>query len=223
VQDKDLAPSPPLPASEFPGVWEWIKQGYLKLVDPLANALVARRVHPNTITTVGLFSTLAAGIAFGAGRITLGGWILSITAVFDVLDGLVARRSGMSSKFGAFYDSTLDRIADGVVLGGLTVFWASEGPHHSQTMVVVGLLAIVGAFLTSYTRARAEGLGLDAKVGMMQRPERVVLLAAPQALFGLALDGLILQSVVVVLAITSWITVWQRIAYVHSMTSNGKQ
>jgi CDP-diacylglycerol--glycerol-3-phosphate 3-phosphatidyltransferase len=204
-------------------VWEWIKQGYLRLVDPIADALVARRVHPNTITTLGLLSTLVAGIAFATGQIRTGGWILSITAVFDVLDGVVARRSGTSSKFGAFYDSTLDRVADGLLLGGITVFWAAQGPHHSIPMVVVGLLAIIGSFLTSYTRARAEGLGLDAKVGLVQRPERVVLLAAPQALFGLALDGMILDVVVVILAITSWITVAQRMLYVRRMTSIGAQ
>jgi CDP-diacylglycerol--glycerol-3-phosphate 3-phosphatidyltransferase len=206
---------------EVPGIWEWVKQGYLKLVDPLANTLVAWRVRPNTITTIGLLSTLAAGVAFGMGLIRTGGWIISITAVFDVLDGEVARRSGTSSKFGAFYDSTLDRIADGVCLGGLTIFWASNTPHHSLAMVVVGLFAIVGTYLTSYTRARAEGLGLDAKVGLVQRPERVVLLAAPQALFGLAMNGMILKGVVVLLAVTAWITVAQRMRYVHRMTSNG--
>jgi CDP-diacylglycerol--glycerol-3-phosphate 3-phosphatidyltransferase len=221
MRDKDLAPSPPLQVPEVPGIWEWVKQGYLKLVDPLANTLVAWRVRPNTITTIGLLSTLAAGVAFGMGLIRTGGWIISITAVFDVLDGEVARRSGTSSKFGAFYDSTLDRIADGVCLGGLTIFWASNTPHHSLAMVVVGLFAIVGTYLTSYTRARAEGLGLDAKVGLVQRPERVVLLAAPQALFGLAMNGMILKGVVVLLAVTAWITVAQRMRYVHRMTSNG--
>lgn len=199
-------------------IWEWIKRGYLRLADPLADVLVARGVRPNTITTVGLVCTLAAGVIFASGHISIGGWVLALTAVFDVLDGMVARKSGRESTFGAFYDSTLDRVADGAVLGGLTVFWASDNPRHAISMVVVCLVAIVGSYLTSYTRARAEGLGLDARVGLMQRPERVVLMSAPQALFGLAFDGLVLKAIVVLLAVTSWITVFQRVAFVRRAT-----
>ena len=204
-------------------IWERLKNFYLRLVDPIADMLVARRVHPNAITTVGLVCTLAAGGIFASGHISIAGWVLGVTGVFDVLDGMVARRSGRESAFGAFYDSTLDRIADGAVLGGLTVFWAAAGPRHSLTMVVVCLVAIVGAYLTSYTRARAEGLGLDARVGLVQRAERIVLLAVPQAFFGLAFDGLVLKFIVVLLAITSWITVAQRMLYVRRATSTPQQ
>lgn len=200
-------------------IWEWLKRGYVRLVDPLADALVARGVHPNTITTVGLVCTLAAGVIFATGHISIGGWVLGLTAAFDVLDGMVARKSGRESTFGAFYDSTLDRVADGAVLGGLTVFWASDTSRHALGMVVVCLFAIVGTYLTSYTRARAEGLGLDARVGLMQRPERVVLMSAPQAFFGLAFDGFVLKAIVVLLAVTSWITVAQRMLYVRRATA----
>jgi CDP-diacylglycerol--glycerol-3-phosphate 3-phosphatidyltransferase len=203
--------------------WKWIQQGYLRLVTPVADALVAAGVKPNTITTVGLLCTLAAGAVFATGHISIGGWILGITAVFDVLDGMVARKAGRESAFGAFYDSTLDRVADGAVLGGLTVFWASDTARHSLGMVVVCLFAIVGSYLTSYTRARAEGLGLDARVGLVQRPERVVLLSAPQAFFGLAFDGLVLKAIVVVLAVTSWITVAQRMLYVRNATTGASK
>jgi CDP-diacylglycerol---glycerol-3-phosphate 3-phosphatidyltransferase len=85
-------------------------------------------------------------------------------------------------------------------------------------MVTLTLAGIVGTFLTSYTRARAEALGIDAKVGMMQRPERVTLLSAPQALFGLALGGWVLMLIVAVLTVTAWITAVQRIVYVHRVT-----
>lgn len=203
----------------MPAIWDWIKRGYVRMVDPLADLLAARGVQPNTITTVGLVCTLAAGVSFASGHISIGGWVLALTAVFDVLDGMVARKAGRESTFGAFYDSTLDRVADGAVLGGLTVFWAADTSRHALAMVVVCLFAIVGTYLTSYTRARAESLGLDAKVGLMQRPERVVLMSAPQALFGLAFDGLVLKAIVVVLAVTSWITVFQRVAYVRRATS----
>jgi CDP-diacylglycerol--glycerol-3-phosphate 3-phosphatidyltransferase len=98
------------------------------------------------------------------------------------------------------------------------VFYALSVEHHSVAMVVVCLAGIIGSFMTSYTRARAEALGLDAKVGMLQRPERVVLLSAPQAFFGLTLDGWILAIIINVLTITAWITVVQRVKYVYDKT-----
>ncbi len=141
-----------------------------------------------------------------------------------MLDGKVARASGRTTVFGAFYDSTLDRVADGAVLGGLAIFFARNDvlhgvPHWAGTpMVALTILGIIGTFLTSYTRARAEALGIDAKVGLMQRPERVMLLSAPQAFFGLALDGYVLMLIVALLSVTAWITAVQRILYVHRVT-----
>src|SRR6185503_20022172 len=199
---------------------DWIKNGYLKIIDPVANWLVRRGVHPNTITVFGTLCTVAGGVIYAFGHISTGGFFLGITALFDVLDGTVARRSNKSSTFGAFLDSTLDRLADGALLGGLAVFYAVNPVHHSVPMVVVCLCGLIGAFLTSYTRARAESLGIDAKVGMLQRPVRVVLLSAPQAFFGLALNGWVLASIIVVLTVTAWITVVQRVMYVYSQTTN---
>ncbi len=200
-------------------LWDAIKAGYLRLIEPVADALVRWRVSPNVITTIGTGCTIAAGVLFATAHIVLAGWVLGVTAVFDVLDGTVARRTGTATVFGAFYDSTLDRVADGAVLGGLTVFWAVDGPNHSVAMVGISLAAIVGTYLTSYTRARAEALGIDAKVGMMQRPERVTLLAAPQAFFGLAFGGWILMGIVTLLAATAWITAVQRILFVRQATA----
>ena len=202
---------------------DWIKNGYLRLIDPVANWLVKRGVHPNTITIVGTLCTVLGGIIYGTGHIRTGGFFLGITALFDVLDGTVARRSNKSSMFGAFLDSTLDRLADGFVLGGLAVFYATSRIHGSVPLMITALLGLVGAFLTSYTRARAESLGLDAKVGLLQRPERVVLLSAPQALFGLVLDGWVLAVIIVILTITAWITVVQRVAYVYTATTRADE
>lgn len=197
---------------------DWIKNGYLRLMDPIAGFLVRRRVHPNTITVWGTIFMIAGGVLYGVGHISIGGWLLGLTALTDVLDGMVARKSGTSSQFGAFLDSTLDRVADGAALGGLAVFFAFDAVHRSPTMVAVSIAGLIGAFLTSYTRARAESLGLDAKVGMLQRPERVVLLSAPQAFFGVALNGWVLTIIIYILAITAWITVVQRIRYVYDAT-----
>ena len=202
---------------------DWIRNIYLRLIDPVANWLVKRGVHPNTITIVGTVCTVVGGIIYGTGHIRTGGFFLGITALFDVLDGTVARRSNKSSMFGAFLDSTLDRLADGFVLGGLAVFYATSAVHGSVPLMITALLGLVGAFLTSYTRARAESLGLDAKVGLLQRPERVVLLSAPQALFGLVLDGWVLGIIIVILTVTAWITVVQRVVYVYTATTRADE
>jgi CDP-diacylglycerol--glycerol-3-phosphate 3-phosphatidyltransferase len=202
---------------------DWIKNGYLRLIDPVANWLVRRGVHPNTITVVGTLCTVTGGVIYGMGHIRTGGFFLGITALFDVLDGTVARRSNKSSMFGAFLDSTLDRLADGFVLGGIAVFYATSRIHGSVPLMLTALLGLVGAFLTSYTRARAEALGLDAKVGLLQRPERVVLLSAPQALFGLVLDGWVLAIIIIILTVTAWITVVQRVAYVYTATTRADE
>jgi CDP-diacylglycerol--glycerol-3-phosphate 3-phosphatidyltransferase len=199
---------------------DWIKNGYLRLIDPVADWFVRRRVHPNTITVIGTLCTVAGGVIYGTGHIRTAGWFLGLTALFDVLDGTVARRSGRSSTFGAFLDSTLDRVADGAVMGGLATFYALNPAHRSVPMMIVCMLGLIGAFLTSYTRARAEALGIDAKVGLLQRPERVTLLSAPQAFFGLALNGWVLGLIIVILTVTAWVTVVQRIVFVYHATQS---
>ena len=207
-------------------LWNWLQRGYLQLIAPVGDYLVRKNVNPNAITTFGTFCTLVSGIIFATGHIRTAGWVLGLTALFDVLDGEVARRTGRSTTFGAFYDSTLDRVADGAILGGLTVFFARNDVHHSlpswtgTPMVGVLLLGIIGTFLTSYTRARAEALGIELKnVGILQRPERITLLAAPQAFFGLTLNGWVLIAICVLLSLTAWVTAVQRIAHVYKATS----
>lgn len=205
-------------------LWDAVQRMYLRLFNPVLEWLVRRGISPNEITTLGTFCTLASGGMFAMGHIRTGAWVLVFTAMTDVLDGEVARRTGRATKFGAFYDSTLDRLADGALLGGLAIFYASDSIHHNIPMVIVSIAGIIGAFLTSYTRARAEALGIDTKdVGLIQRAERVTLLTAPQAIFGLTLHGYVLMAIVVLLALTSWITVVQRIAFVRQATMGAKQ
>jgi CDP-diacylglycerol--glycerol-3-phosphate 3-phosphatidyltransferase len=203
-------------------VWDAIKAGYLRVIAPVGDLLVRHRVSPNLITTVGTICTMVAGGIFAAGHIRTAGWFLGITALFDVLDGTVARRTGRSTTFGAFYDSTLDRVADGFLLGGLAVFYGTNSVHRSETLLAITIAGLIGTFLTSYTRARAESLGLDAKVGIMQRPERIALLAAPQAFFGLALDGWVLAGIVTLLSVTAWVTAVQRILFVYHVTRDAE-
>ncbi len=199
----------------------WLRSGYLRLIEPVADGLVRLGVAPNTITTVGTLSAMTAAGFYATGHIRTGGWVLGLTALFDVLDGTVARRTGRSTAFGAFYDSTLDRVADGFVLGSFAVFWASRPGSWALAMVAVSVLGLIGTFITSYTRARAETIGVHANVGMLQRPERVVLLSAPQAFFGLALDGFVLSAILVLLTVTAWLTAAQRIAAVYRAADRG--
>ena len=199
-------------------LWSAIQKGYLRVIEPVADFLVRNKVRPNTITAIGTLCTVGAGVFFATGHIRSGGWFLGITALFDVLDGTVARRTGTSSLFGAFYDSTLDRVSDGVLLGGLVIFYATSPVHQSTPMLVVTLIGLIATFVTSYTRSRAEALGLDAKVGLLQRPERVTLLAAPQAFFGLTLNGWVLAGIVTLLSVTACITVVQRMMFVYRTT-----
>src|SRR3954468_228141 len=204
----------------MPTPTDYLKNGALRVIEPAISLLARNRVSPNAITTVGTLVTVAAGVVYATGHIMTAGWIMAVTAFFDVADGQVARRNGTSTVFGAFYDSTLDRVADGALMAGLTVFYATNAIHHNVYMVVVCLVGIVGTFLVSYTRARAESLGIDAKVGVMQRPERIVLLSAPQALFGLFWNGWVLIGIIILLTVTSCITAVQRIAFVYHATKN---
>ena len=204
----------------MPTPTDYLKKGALRAIEPAISLLARHNVSPNAITTVGTLLTIAAGVVYGTGHIMTAGWIMAATAFFDVVDGEVARRTGRSTVFGAFYDSTLDRVADGALMAGLTVFYATNPIHHNIYMMVICLIGIIGTFLVSYTRARAESLGIDAKVGVMQRPERIVLLSAPQALFGLFWNGWVLIGIVILLSVTSWITAVQRIAFVHRFTQH---
>ena len=203
-----------------------MERPFYTAVRPLVDWLIRSGIKPNTITTLGTGLVLLSALAYGLGRIRLGGLLLLLSGVLDTLDGQVARGGAMVTKFGAFYDSTLDRVADGAVLGGLAIFFARNHLHHliptwaGTPMVGVTLLGIIGTFLTSYTRARAESLGIDAKVGIMQRPERVTLLSAPQAFFGLVFNGWVLIAIVLLLSVTAWITAIQRIAFVYHATKD---
>lgn len=199
---------------------EWLKQGFLRLVDPVAAQLIRRGVHPNTITTIGVLVISAAGVAFGTGFVRLGGFLLLLSGACDVVDGRVARGGGMASVFGAFYDSTLDRVGEAVLFAGLLVWFLRPG---DQMLPVWGaaltLWALASSLIVSYTRARAEGLGLDCKVGIAQRAERVLLLGAPTLFVGAGSRGWLLLALVTLLAVATSITVVQRVVWVWQRTA----
>ena len=200
-------------------LWRGITVGYLRLIEPIIGWCVRHRVSPNAITSVGTVSACLVGVLYAFGHFRLGGWTLGLLAFFDVVDGAVARRSGRETVFGSFYDATLDRVADAFLFGGFVVFYAMHDVPRQTSMVLIALVALVATQLTSYTRSRAELVGVDMKgVGWMERPERITLLAAPQAFFGRAFDGWVLDAVVTLLAVTAVVTVAQRIRHVFRAT-----
>lgn len=203
-------------SASFPlSLWHAIRDGYLRLTEPLIGWCVRRGIAPNTLTVIGTLCCVVAGLMFGAGWIHLAGWTLGLTAFFDVIDGAVARRSARATTFGAFFDSTLDRVADAALFGGLAYFFATSPRYGSGWMTAVALVGVSAVQITSYTRAKADALGVDLKgVGALERPERITLLAAPQAFFGLMLDGWILRGVVLLLSAAAVLTVTQRVRQV---------
>jgi len=166
---------------------------------------ISRRipVSPNTLTLTGFFITVIAALVL-THDLRLGGLLILFGGIFDMFDGIVARTTGKTTKFGAFLDSVLDRCSDALLFLAVTWHFAKIG---NNTGVFICLVTLVGAFLISYTRARAEGLGESCHSGLMERPERIVLLS-----FG-AITGWLLPVMWVMLVLT-YITVSQRIYHV---------
>ena len=198
----------------------WLRRVSEAMLTPIVNRLVAAGASPDVITTLGTLILVGSGVAFGFGVARLGGFLLLLSGVLDMLDGRVARKSGGTTKFGAFYDSTLDRVGEAFVFGGITIFFAAGGVPDAWVMPAVATsLTALGAGLTvSYARARAEGLGLDCRVGVAQRAERILGLGLPTLVFSAGPGGFLLLGIVAVLALLAVITVVQRIVHVRKLT-----
>lgn len=193
-----------------------VKDGFVRLTGPAVRVLIRGGVTPNTITTVGTLVVVGSAVAFGVGAVRLGGALLLASGLLDILDGQVARHGGMSSIFGAFYDSSLDRVGEAALFAGIALHFLRGGlpPGDVVWGVMLAIAALAASLMVSYTRARAEGLGVDCKVGIAARAERIVVLGAPTLLFGAGRDGRLLLWIVAVLALATTITVIQRIVHV---------
>ena len=195
---------------------ESVKRVYLNGMAPVVGVLLRMGVTPNTLTTIGAVIILASAIAYGVGAIRLGGILLLVSGMVDTLDGQVARASKQTTKFGAFYDSTLDRVGDGATFIGIAAFLAAAPDVRWREVAVIAcMLGILSTSLVSYMRARAEGLGLSGKVGMVQRAERIIGLGLTTAVLGAGEGGVVLTTTVVVLTVLSFITVGQRFVHVQ--------
>jgi CDP-diacylglycerol---glycerol-3-phosphate 3-phosphatidyltransferase len=193
-----------------------LEKPFYAAVNPLVERLIRAGVRPNTITTIGTGFVLISAVVYATGHIRLGGLLLLLSGVADTLDGQVARGGAMVTRFGAFYDSTLDRVGDGATFIGIGAFLlTAPDVAYRVPAVILCMVAILASVLVSYARARAEGLGLDCKVGIAQRAERILGLGLASVVFGAGPHALLLEAIVALLAVASIITVVQRFVYVH--------
>ncbi|HEY2519622.1 MAG TPA: CDP-alcohol phosphatidyltransferase family protein [Streptosporangiaceae bacterium] len=186
---------------------------FTRLMTPVGEALARTPITPNMVTVTGTVG-LSASVLWGypTGHLFLGTIVATFFVFTDMLDGVLARIKGTSGKFGAFLDSTMDRVADAAVFSGLAIWFVLGG--HSRLMAAVSLFCLVSGALVSYVKARAEGLGTTANVGIAERPERMVLTFVVTGLWGLGVPY-ILPAGLWVLAVASVITLFQRIHAVH--------
>jgi phosphatidylglycerophosphate synthase len=173
---------------------------------PLGPIVKKIPLSPNMLTITGFLVTVAAALVIPH-NLRLGGIFIIIGGVFDLLDGISARTNGKTTKFGAFLDSLLDRYSDAFIFLSISYYLAAKGNHMGA---FISLGTLVGAFLISYARARAEGLGESCRTGIMERPERIILL-----IFA-TVTGWIIPVLWIMLVLTH-ITVLQRIYYVWKL------
>lgn len=184
------------------------KETFRQLLRPLARLLAAMRVHPDTLTHLGWTLAIFSAFLFGLGRVQIAGAVMLLAGLFDALDGAVARESDQMSDFGAFLDSTMDRLSESAIFVGILFYYASTG--HPFGTLISGV-AMTFSLLTSYSRARAEGLGIRCEVGLLERAGRVLILSL------CAMAGFLTIGVALVAA-GALVTTTQRIFHVARAT-----
>lgn len=210
-------------------VLERFRQFWTNIWSPVAHLLIRLGVSPNTVTFVGTLGVVAGALIFFPQGYLLAG-VLFITAfVFsDIIDGYMARTTGQTSVFGAFWDSTLDRIGDAAIFGGLAMYYV--GPGDNDWLAALSIYCLAMGSVTSYARARAESLGMEAKVGIAERADRLVFILVTTGVADLArllgADERILWAIPAMLgylALASTITVGQRVSVVRAQATSLEQ
>lgn len=208
-----------------PATWlvgYWLRDWMVWVLSPIERLLVRARVSPTMLNMVGLAAGLAAGVAFAGGHFALAAWLLALGGLADILDGRVARARGLASRFGAFMDSVLDRVAETATFVGIA--WYATG---TVWLTMASVLALAGSLLVSYTRARGEALGVSFAGGLMPRAERLLLL-----ILGGILDasvthrmawpsGSVLGGAVAMVAIGATLTAMYRSAVIGTQLAGG--
>lgn len=189
-----------------------VKPGFKRLMSPLVRLCVRLHLNPNWLTTISFFLSFFSAVSFAQGALVRGALLFLISGLFDMFDGSVARASNRVTKFGALYDSTLDRYAEIMVyirIGHHFIGKMGQGMAETQQAALLVFIGLAGSLMVSYIRARAEGLDFECKVGLMQRPERIVLLSV-----GALISEQWLIYMIVVIAVFSNITALQRLAHI---------
>jgi|SRR5680860_176833 len=195
-------------------MFEHLRTFFGNLFTPLAKLLLRLGVSPDAVTVVGTLGVAAGALwFFPRGELVVGVLVVTAFVFSDLLDGTMARLSGTTSPWGAFLDSTLDRVGDSAIFGGLVLFFA--GPGDSVPLMALTLYCLVAGWLTSYARARAESLGMEAKGGLATRSDRLVAVLAAAFFADLTDLPILLTATLCALAVASTITVFQRILSVR--------
>ena len=192
---------------------DWARGWSARLIEPAAMVLGRMGLTPNMLTLIGLALILVTAGVIALGHPFWGGVLFILSGIFDALDGTLARMTNRKTRFGAFLDSASDRYADGAILFGMMIPYLRAG---RRAEVILAFVAVVGSVLVSYTRARAEGLGLECKVGLLTRLERFIVIAVA-LMFGWITPALW------VLAVLTNFTAIQRIVYVWQVTRKSDQ
>jgi len=186
-----------------------------RLTEPIVRFLVKTHITPNTLTWLGFSIALVAAVVIATGHPFIAGFIVLAAGFFDMLDGALARHTGRVTPFGAVLDSTLDRVSEAVLLLGVLIFYLLSGNRPTLGILFV-CLALIASPLVSYLRARGEALGIECRVGLFTRPERVIALA-----IGLLASRVIDYALIialVVIAVFSFVTAGQRLLYLKRQT-----
>ncbi len=182
------------------------------VIDPVARLLLRARVSPDAVTLVGTLGTCVGALLFFPRESWLVGTLVIMAFVFsDLLDGTMARMSGRSGPWGAFLDSTLDRVADGAIFGGMVLGFALAGDVATAG---AALACLIGGAVVSYAKARAESIGVECNVGIAERAERLIVALLAAFLYGVGVPY-VLPAALWILAVLTWITVGQRIVHVR--------
>ena len=191
-----------------------LRAGFGRLFTPLAKALLRIGLSPDAVTVLGTLGVMVSALVlFPTGRLLAGALVCWFFAMSDAVDGLMARLSGRQGPWGAFLDSTLDRFADGAIFAGLVIWLA--GPGDDQVGAVLGLACLVLGSIVPYVRARAEGIGMTANVGIAERGDRLVVALTAAGVVGIGAPGVVLTIALGLLAAASMVTVVQRIVVVR--------
>lgn len=174
-----------------------------RITNPIVGILSKSGITPNALTLINLALNIVAAYVIATGHFLLGGVLVLVSGLFDLLDGALARFTKQTTKFGAILDSTVDRISEAAILCGLLILYLARG---GRLEIVLIFAVLIGSFLVSYVRARAEGLGWQCQVGLFTRAERVIVLA-----IGLLINQIFIALCVVVVFV--FITVVQRLVY----------